>query len=72
MNGYGYTPRIGDLVHDEATCKLGLITDRIGPYWQLRPPGGGREWDARGPLRPATPAERHTALGRGGRRGSGP
>ncbi|MFF0041694.1 H/ACA ribonucleoprotein complex subunit GAR1/NAF1 [Streptomyces mirabilis] len=53
-----YTPLIGDLVYDEATRKVGRIVDRVGPYWQLKPPGGGREWDARGALRPATQAER--------------
>lgn len=52
-----YTPAIDDLVFDEATSKVGRVVDRIGGYWQLRPPGGGREWDAHGPLRPATPAE---------------
>ncbi|MBC7271206.1 MAG: hypothetical protein H5T76_21255 [Streptomyces sp.] len=53
-----YTPEIDDLVFDEATHRVGRVVDRVGPYWQLRPPGGGREWDARGPLRPATLAER--------------
>ncbi|WP_051745182.1 hypothetical protein [Streptomyces yerevanensis] len=57
----GYTPEIGDLVWDEATRKVGRVMDRVGPYWQLKPPGGGREWDARGPLRPATVAERLSA-----------
>jgi hypothetical protein len=32
-----------------------------GPYFQLRPVGGGREWDASGPLRPPTDAERLSA-----------
>ncbi|PBC60574.1 hypothetical protein BKI49_29175 [Streptomyces sp. Tue6028] len=53
-----YTPHTGDLVFDEATERVGRIVDHIGPHWQLRPPGGGREWDAHGPLRPATSAER--------------
>jgi hypothetical protein len=57
----GYTPEIGDLVWDEATRKAGRVMDRVGLYWQLKPPGGGREWDARGPLRPATAAERLSA-----------
>jgi hypothetical protein len=57
----GYTPEIGDLVWDEATRKVGRVVDRVGPYWQLKPPGGGREWDAHGPLRPATAAERLSA-----------
>lgn len=53
-----YTPEIGDLVWDEATRKVGQVMDGVGPYWQLKPPGGGREWDAQGPLRPATAAEK--------------
>ncbi|WP_328767812.1 hypothetical protein [Streptomyces sp. NBC_00286] len=57
----GYTPEIGDLVWDEATRKVGRVMDRVGSYWQLKPPGGGREWDARGLLRPATTAERLSA-----------
>ncbi|MGP4007431.1 hypothetical protein [Streptomyces sp. 4N124] len=56
-----YTPEIGDLVFDEATRKIGRAVDRVGPYWQLKPPGGGQEWDAHGPLRPATTAERLSA-----------
>jgi hypothetical protein len=55
---HGFTPQIGDLVFDEATRKVGRVVDRVGPYWQLKPHGGGREWDAHGPLRPATQAER--------------
>jgi hypothetical protein len=54
----GYTPQLDDLVFDKATRKVGRVVDRIGPYWQLKPPGGGREWDAHGPLRLATQAER--------------
>jgi hypothetical protein len=34
-----------------------------GPYVQLRPYGGGREWDADpGAVRHATPAERLSAM----------
>ncbi|SER83615.1 hypothetical protein SAMN04487983_102350 [Streptomyces sp. yr375] len=53
----GQEPQVGDLVWDEATRKVGRLMDRIGTRWQLRPAGGGREWDAMGPLRPATAAE---------------
>jgi hypothetical protein len=56
-----YTPEIHDLVFDEATRKVGQVMGRVGPCWQLRPPGGGREWDASGPLRPATAAEKLSA-----------
>ncbi len=57
----GYTPESGDLVWDEAVRRLGEVMDRVGARWQLRLPGGGREWDASGPLRPATAAERLSA-----------
>ncbi|WP_369263223.1 hypothetical protein [Streptomyces sp. R35] len=53
-----YEPDVGDLAYDETTRKVGEVVDHVGPYWQLKPPGGGREWDAHGPLRPATQAER--------------
>jgi hypothetical protein len=38
--------RIGALVVDTATGKAGRVMGRVGPGVQLRPPGGGREWDA--------------------------
>jgi len=57
----GYTPQVDDLVWDEATRKVGQVMGSVGPYWQLRPVGGGLEWDAYGPLRPATAAERLSA-----------
>ncbi|MEW2498221.1 hypothetical protein AB0942_32495 [Streptomyces nodosus] len=53
-----YAPEVGDLVYDEVTRRVGEIVDHVGPHWQLKPVGGGREWDAAGPLRPATQAER--------------
>ncbi|WP_416351870.1 hypothetical protein [Streptomyces sp. NEAU-H22] len=56
-----YTPEVGDLVYDEEARKVGRVMDKVGPRWQLKPPGGGREWDAKGPLRPATAAERLSA-----------
>ncbi|MFE6092721.1 hypothetical protein ACFQ7M_12120 [Streptomyces massasporeus] len=61
MNANAYTPQVGDLVWDEGSCKVGRVMDKVGPRWQLKPPGGGREWDAKGPLRPATAAERLSA-----------
>ncbi|MFG2349436.1 hypothetical protein [Streptomyces phaeochromogenes] len=53
-----YTPENGELVWDEETSRVGRVMDRFGARWLLRPPGGGREWDTRGPLRPATTAEK--------------
>ncbi|MFI5880198.1 hypothetical protein [Streptomyces sp. NPDC051554] len=56
-----YEPDVGDLVFDEASRRVGEAMGHEGPYWQLRPVGGGREWDAQGPLRPPTDAERLSA-----------
>nr|WP_242330799.1 hypothetical protein [Streptomyces formicae] len=56
-----YAPQVGDLVWDEATYRVGQVMGQVGGCWQLRPPEGGREWDAHGPLRPATAAERLSA-----------
>ncbi len=55
------TPETGDLVYDEAARRVGRVMDRFGTRWLLRPPGGGLEWDTRGPVRPATAAERLSA-----------
>ncbi|MFE2164536.1 hypothetical protein ACFXB3_05620 [Streptomyces sp. NPDC059447] len=39
-------PAIGDTVRDTRHNRLGIVTDHLGPYLQLRPLTGGREWDA--------------------------
>jgi hypothetical protein len=52
-------PAIGDLVEDVGPrqARVGMVMGFEGPYVQLRPVGGGREWDAEpGDLRPVTPA----------------
>ncbi|MFD7517956.1 hypothetical protein ACFV85_24495 [Streptomyces niveus] len=36
---------IGDTVHDTARDRVGAVLAHQGPYFQLRPLGGGREWD---------------------------
>ncbi len=36
----------GTLVVDTKTDKIGYVMGHAGPYVQLRPPGGGCEWDA--------------------------
>ncbi|MGE6736816.1 hypothetical protein, partial [Streptomyces sp. NPDC059900] len=41
---------VGALVIDLRRQCLGRVMGHEGPYLQLRPPGGGREWDA-DPLR---------------------
>ncbi|MEV7197750.1 hypothetical protein AB0N81_39060 [Streptomyces sp. NPDC093510] len=37
---------IGTLVIDTARQRLGRVMGHEGPYVQLRPPSGGREWGA--------------------------
>ncbi|MGW0826919.1 hypothetical protein [Streptomyces sp. NPDC002845] len=50
-----YRPRLGDAVEDTQRQKVGKVMGFVGPYVQLRPVDGGREWDARPEkLRPAT------------------
>ncbi|GHH86383.1 hypothetical protein [Streptomyces capitiformicae] len=42
-----YEPRVGDTVEDTSSKRYGKVMGSEGPYVQLRPIGGGREWDAR-------------------------
>jgi hypothetical protein len=35
----------GEFAIDSRDGRLGRVMGRVGPYVQLRPPGGGREWD---------------------------
>ncbi|MFE0512364.1 hypothetical protein [Streptomyces sp. NPDC058964] len=47
---------------DTSTGRPGIVMGHEGPYVQLRPYGGGREWDVRPEaVRRATPAERLSA-----------
>ncbi|MEV8225407.1 hypothetical protein AB0P41_04950 [Streptomyces sp. NPDC079167] len=49
---------VGAVVHDNDSGRVGLVTGHEGPCLQLRPLGGGREWDADpARLRPLAPAE---------------
>jgi hypothetical protein len=50
---------VGGLVRDGRRQAIGVVTGHVGPHYQLRPPGGGREWDAAAPgdIRPLSPAE---------------
>lgn len=41
-----HKPAIGDTVEDTGRKKVGRVMGYEGPYVQLRPIGGGREWDA--------------------------
>ncbi|WP_371674546.1 hypothetical protein OG985_30890 [Streptomyces sp. NBC_00289] len=55
-------PAVGAYVVDGRSGRLGIVMGHEGPYVQLRPYGGGREWDAEpGAVRHATPAERLSA-----------
>ncbi|MFG2589998.1 hypothetical protein [Streptomyces sp. NPDC048438] len=49
---------VGAVVHDDGSGRVGLVMGHEGPYLQLRPLGGGREWDADpARLRPLGPPE---------------
>lgn len=47
MNTAEYTPKVGEVVKDAARDCLGEVKGHEGPYYQLRPIGGGREWEVR-------------------------
>ena len=53
-----YKPRLGDAVEDTQRQKVGKVMGFVGPYVQLRPVGGGVEWEAHPDrLQPVTLAE---------------
>ncbi|MFI0962501.1 hypothetical protein ACH4S8_14030 [Streptomyces sp. NPDC021080] len=39
-------PEVGEVVVDSARDRVGRVMGHEGPYLQLRPLGGGVEWDA--------------------------
>jgi len=56
-------PPVGAYVVDTGSERVGIVMGHEGPYVQLRPHGGGREWDADpGAVRHATSAERLSAM----------
>ncbi|MBT2491035.1 hypothetical protein J7E96_21440 [Streptomyces sp. ISL-96] len=62
----------GEYAVDVRDGRVGLVMGRVGTYVQLRPPGGGKEWDCPpDALVPAEPGEvlraRVRALNREGR-----
>jgi hypothetical protein len=42
----GREPGVGETVRDAGSDRVGVVMDHHGPYFQLRPLGGGCEWDA--------------------------
>ncbi|MFB8771382.1 hypothetical protein [Streptomyces broussonetiae] len=57
------TAPLGAYVIDTRTGRLGIVMGHEGPYVQLRPYGGGKEWDVEpAAVRLATPAERLSAV----------
>ncbi|NDZ79162.1 hypothetical protein G3I19_11680 [Streptomyces sp. SID10853] len=51
-------PLPGTAVRDIASSRVGIVMGHEGPWLQLRPLGGGREWDADpARVRPVGPAE---------------
>jgi hypothetical protein len=42
----GEVPGVGVAVRDTAHDRVGRVMGHEGPYLQVRPLGGGREWDA--------------------------
>ncbi|MFF0206057.1 hypothetical protein [Streptomyces sp. NPDC005017] len=39
-------PGIGELAKDSASARIGVVMGEVGGRVQIRPVGGGREWDA--------------------------
>ncbi|MEU1704268.1 hypothetical protein ABZ478_02545 [Streptomyces sp. NPDC005706] len=64
---------VGSCAVDTRTGRLGIVMGHEGPYVQLRPYGGGREWDCEPrAVREAGPAERlHAETAYGGARTAG-
>ncbi|MCF6522726.1 hypothetical protein [Streptomyces sp. JJ36] len=62
MTGHD-VPAVGTAVRDTARDRVGRVMDHTGPYLQLRPLGGGHEWDAHpDQLHPLTQNELLSAL----------
>lgn len=56
------SPGVGAVAVDRRNGKVGVVMGHVGPYVQLRPPRGGREWDVPPEdVRPPTPAEELSA-----------
>ncbi|MEU0836821.1 hypothetical protein [Streptomyces sp. NPDC005969] len=56
------SPGAGAVAVDRRNGKVGVVMGHVGPYVQLRPPRGGREWDVPSEdVRPPTPTEELSA-----------
>ncbi|MFE4830148.1 hypothetical protein [Streptomyces sp. NPDC056672] len=44
-DGHTASPDADALVVDRRNGKVSVVMGHVGPYVQLRPPRGGREWD---------------------------
>ncbi|ELS53618.1 hypothetical protein STVIR_5369 [Streptomyces viridochromogenes Tue57] len=56
------SPTVGAVMVDQRNGKVGVVMGHVGPYVQLRPPRGGREWDVPPEdVRPPTPTEELSA-----------
>ncbi|MFG2594563.1 hypothetical protein [Streptomyces sp. NPDC048462] len=56
------SPSVGAVAVDRRNGKVCVVMGHVGPYVQLRPPRGGREWDVPPEdVRPPTPAEELSA-----------
>ncbi|MGW5352381.1 hypothetical protein ACWERV_17945 [Streptomyces sp. NPDC004031] len=61
-DGHTVSPDAGALVVDRRNGEVGVVMGHVGPYVQLRPPRGGREWDVPPEdVRPPTTAEELSA-----------
>lgn len=59
MSGTRKKPPIGSYAVDTCTGRVGRVMGHEGPYVQLRPVGGGKQWDCvPESLRAATTIER--------------
>ncbi len=60
--GQTVSPNTGALLVDRRNGKVGVVMGHVGPYVQLRPPRGGREWDVPPEdIRSPTPTEELSA-----------
>jgi hypothetical protein len=56
------SPGVGAVVVDRRDGRVGVVMGHVGPYVQLRPPRGGREWDVPPEdVHPPAPAEELSA-----------